>query len=957
MDDRSRRADMPQEGRGTSDSRRLSPSNSLLYVAIVLLVVAVLLLPPISLVTRLQERGFTRLEPGAAALISPDGLSLAAASPAPNGSNLAVKVSAVSSQAFQEGQAGDAWNGARQALPSYLTLKSPIYEITAQGSTDAKVQLSVAIPKDAGALQTLDLYTWDGAAWHWLPGHVDQAQGVITSEVDRVPGAVAVMQSNLQPVVTSAEAGADEPLTDGAEATLNEVYPLGLRLGQDGALEGQVEDIAWTGKANLLPMVRNYGQGVTGDTLTAVLTDQASRQRQVAALAQAATGYTGIVLDYQGLDPSLRDAYTSFVRDAATALHAQGFQLGIVVGPAVRSGTTWNTGGYDWRALGAAADFLLIPGPDDPVAYDVDGAASDLLSWAVGEVDRRKIMFLVSASSLDQAGAIFAPVTDETALRSFGQVASEPISSTVTVGTPVPVTIKSQASQLVFDEAAMTYRYDYESGGQRHTVWLSTPSALAQRLRWVGVYNLRGVALRDLLRGTGAAARVAALAQILKSAQLPPASAPAVVWTIRDPSGRVVTQTTTLDNSRLDVSAGEPGAYSVGAAIGDTTLGQVSIQVAAAATATPAATETPTGTPTNTPKPTATPRPTNTPGPSPTPAPTNTAGPTSPPAPTQPPPPPPPSGGGSFELGGQVINFSRPDLMLYSGMWWVKRQSKYSLGDDPGGVKWMIDQAHGAGFKILLSIPGEHPEQVLTPGFFDQYAGFLAGVASLGADGIEVWNEMNLNGWEWPAGQISAASYVQMLAKAYAAIKAANPNVLVVSGAPSPTGYYGGSCTPNGCDDAPYLTQMVQAGALNYADCVGIHYNEGILSPDATSGDPRGNSSFYTRYYWGMVNTYWSIIGGARKLCFTELGYLSGEGWGPLPPNFAWAGSVTVADQAAWLARAAQLSRDSGKVRLMIIWNVDSTQWGDDPQAGYAMIRRDGSCPACDQLHATIGGR
>ena len=76
-----------------------------------------------------------------------------------------------------------------------------------------------------------------------------------------------------------------------------------------------------------------------------------------------------------------------------------------------------------------------------------------------------------------------------------------------------------------------------------------------------------------------------------------------------------------------------------------------------------------------------------------------------------------------------------------------------------------------------------------------------------------------------------------------------------------------------------------------------------------------------------------------------------------MAPSFAWAKDVTVQQQAEWLARAAQLSAQSGKVRLMIIWNVDFKNYGADPMAGYAIIRPDGSCPACETLHQVMGGR
>lgn len=135
-------------------------------------------------------------------------------------------------------------------------------------------------------------------------------------------------------------------------------------------------------------------------------------------------------------------------------------------------------------------------------------------------------------------------------------------------------------------------------------------------------------------------------------------------------------------------------------------------------------------------------------------------------------------------------------------------------------------------------------------------------------------------------------------------------------------------------------------------DCIGIHYNEGILPPSQTSGDPRGNPNHYTRYFWTMVNTYYNAFNGQRPLCFTELGYLTPEGYGQLPEGFSWASGTTIVQHAAWLAQATQLSASSGKIRLLIVYNVDFTEWGGyDPQAGYAIIRRDGSCPACATLH------
>ena len=75
----------------------------------------------------------------------------------------------------------------------------------------------------------------------------------------------------------------------------------------------------------------------------------------------------------------------------------------------------------------------------------------------------------------------------------------------------------------------------------------------------------------------------------------------------------------------------------------------------------------------------------------------------------------------------------------------------------------------------------------------------------------------------------------------------------------------------------------------------------------------------------------------------------------PCPPLFAWAGDVSVAEHAAWLAEAATLSAQSGRVRIMIVWNVNFTGWGADPQGGYAIRRPDGTCPACGTLGTVMG--
>ena len=306
-----------------------------------------------------------------------------------------------------------------------------------------------------------------------------------------------------------------------------------------------------------------------------------------------------------------------------------------------------------------------------------------------------------------------------------------------------------------------------------------------------------------------------------------------------------------------------------------------------------------------------------------------------------------------FELGGQALSFAHPGHMKNARMTWVKRQVKWH-GGPASNHQHLIDSAHGNGFKVLLSVIGDKNQISGNPGaYYQNFANFVADLARGGADAIEVWNEMNIDR-EWPAGQISGANYVQMLSAAYNAIKGANSSTMVISGAPAPTGFFQG-CGPNGGDDDCYLRQMAAAGAANVMDCVGVHYNAGIVPPDATSGAPVGSSGHYSWYLPRMMTLYRSFFPG-KPLCMTEIGYLTGEGIGALPGGFAWASGNTLAEQAAWLAGAVHRARGSGYVRLFIVWNVDATYWGSDPQSGYAIVRPGGGCPACDSLRVAMGG-
>jgi hypothetical protein len=710
----------------------------------------------------------------------------------------------------------------------------------------------------------------------------------------------------------------------------------------------------------VMPVIRNFAdpRAIDPDTVTAILGNSALRTEHVRQIATftASGRYAGVFIDYRDLPTDQRDNFSAFVRELKATLAPSGLLLGVVVPTANSVDGVWNTGAYDWRALGAEADYLQIDLGIAPLLYEPGETrpVESMLRWAVGEVSRYKILIGMSSLSVREANDEVTKIGFDEALAALGDVTIPEgmRSGTVPPGSVVRARLDGLAGVSGMDTLVQSPFIDYQSedGTTVARMWLTTGDALRFRMDRTIPFALGGVAFTDLL-ANGVAEDV--LPAILNyKLQLPAAPVPmelALRWRIEGTNGIINEIVTGLNEELVTTITAPDGNYAINVSVVGAQLESSRSGVAVAVFA---PTMTPTPLPTFTP--TAIPTVTSTPAPviaTATSAPSGSGtfqGSTS----GNPNPVPPPSGSiGSFEYGGHVTGATTGAVgaMKSAGMSWMKVQLRYYIGSNPSIAAAEINAAHAAGFKILLGVVGTPSELAAGgAGYVKDFANFLGGVASYGPDAIEVWNEPNLNR-EWPTGQISGAAYADMLRQAYTAIKSTNSSVLVISAAPAPTGAeaaYPGEVM----NDNNWLSQVVSAGGLNYMDCMGAHYNEGIVPPSQTSGDPRGDN-YYTRFFWGMVNTYWSI-GGGKQLCFTELGFLTSDGYPGLDPYFAWASGVTLSQHAAWLAEAAALSSQSGKVRLMIIWNVDFKAYGSDPQAGYAIIRADGSCPACNALAA-----
>ncbi len=930
-------------------------------VALVLVVVG-LFLPPFSLYDQVFGEPYTALQQAGDAAVTQDGSFRLAAATDVSGT-FEVNLNRISLQAFETASAEAAeWVPAvKQAVPYYLALQSPVYTVQTRGRTPQAVFVSADIPGTAASPDLLDLYGWyeteRGGQWEFVPSYA--SGGSLETTLERVPVHLAIFQAAPDTPEVLLAYDVSRSLSAEVADVATIVAPGGLQPTLSGAVTGSLAaGFDTNADYSVMPLVADYSDPRAVDTETAVtlISNSNLRREHVRQLTALAESYDGILLDYRGLPDDQRANFTQFIQELGRSLDNSGRMLGVVVPAADNENGVWQTGAYDWRALGQAVDIFKIDMGINPATY-VPGdnqLVEAMLRWATGEVNRTKILLGLTAQSVREIGGSYTTIGYDEGLAGLGdvQVEAENVSETGTVrpGSEVRAYLDGRAAISGVDTRINAPYLEYldDSGSTTARIWLTTPDALRFRMDWTVSFALGGVAFDDLLQSDLAGGLLDTIDNY--TAQIPGAPAPtdlALRWRVEGTDGLINESTTGLNEDLVIALEAPDGNYAINASV--VGIGEQSDEATSARTGAEVALFRPTPTPT--PLPTATPTPIPTATPTPVPI-----------VPTQPQASNPVSGGntnplaagninmGTFEYGGHATSGTSSvahDVMRRAGMSWLKVQIRYYPGNGPDVAAGAIQGAKNAGFKVLIGTVGNPADlRAGGEGYLQAYANWLGGIAGLGADAVEVWNEPNIDR-EWPRDEINGAAYVDMLRRSYQAVKQANPNTMVISGAPAPTGAeaaYPGQVV----NDDRWLRQMVNAGGLQYMDCVGVHYNEGIVGPTQTSGDPRGG--YYTRYLPSMVNVYWNIVGGQRPLCFTELGYLTPEGYPPLPSYFAWGSDTSAAEQAAWLAQAAAYLSQSGRVRMMIVWNVEFRVYASDPQAGFAILRPDGSCPACDAL-------
>ena len=304
-------------------------------------------------------------------------------------------------------------------------------------------------------------------------------------------------------------------------------------------------------------------------------------------------------------------------------------------------------------------------------------------------------------------------------------------------------------------------------------------------------------------------------------------------------------------------------------------------------------------------------------------------------------------------------------LVKDAGFGWAKQQVRWGDVEQVRGqpdfseLDATVDAAINANLNVMLSVVTA-PVWSRRAGGVDgppddpnTFASFMAQLAARYRGRVrayEVWNEQNF-AREWGGSRINAGQYVELLKVVYPAMKTADPGALVITGAPTPTGFN----DPNiAIDDVIYLEQMYryQNGIIRtVSDAVGAHAG-GFNNPPEDDPDTRtvpttsfkGHSSFYFKRIADLHAVMARYGDGAKKIWVTEFGWSTANG----APGYEYGADNSDQQQADYLVRAFQLARTQYPwVGAMFVWNLNFPAVtglpANDEKVPFGIVNRDWS--------------
>ena len=300
-------------------------------------------------------------------------------------------------------------------------------------------------------------------------------------------------------------------------------------------------------------------------------------------------------------------------------------------------------------------------------------------------------------------------------------------------------------------------------------------------------------------------------------------------------------------------------------------------------------------------------------------------------------------------------------LVKEMGFGWVKQKFPWREieGIEKGQYDWyrpdrIVEATEAEGLNLLVRLDRQpfwsEPESNLwhenqAPGDLNDFGDFCGAVAERYHGRIaayQVWNEPNLSR-EWGELPPDPAHYTELLKVCYTAIKAADPQAIVVSAGLAPTGTTSNQAMP----DVDFLQGMYDAGAADYFDVLGVNA-PGYKAPpelppeEAEQAEYGGGRWFAFRHVEDIRDIMVANGDAEKQIAILEMGWTLDQ----VNPDYAWF-AVDESTQADYLVRAYQYAADHWQpwIGLMTTIYIPDYDWTaeENEQWWWSIVLPDGT--------------
>lgn len=203
-------------------------------------------------------------------------------------------------------------------------------------------------------------------------------------------------------------------------------------------------------------------------------------------------GYIGLDIDFEFVDPSVRENYYRFIEETVQRLNAEGFFVNVDLAPktsADQPGLLYEA--HNYQRIGAAANTVLIMTYEWGYTYGPPMAVAPLpnvervIDYALTEIPREKIQMGIPNYGYDWP---LPYVKGETMARTIGNLEAVQLAGRV-------------RANILYDETAQSpYFYYRGDDGREHVVWFEDARSIQAKLRLAIQKGLRGVSYWNLMR-------------------------------------------------------------------------------------------------------------------------------------------------------------------------------------------------------------------------------------------------------------------------------------------------------------------------------------------------------------------------------------------------------------------------------------------------------------------------